>query len=581
MKKKIFSLFLAAVMVLSMMVVVPISVSAEGNTFDATNYDTTETFTISTAEDLVNFADYLRTAQKTFKDKIVNVENDITLSEAQSAAWQGIGNGDNSEFDQHFEGTFNGNGHTIDLGDSVTVTANHKGGLFRGLSGGAVVKNFKLLGKISIDGDRSSVGAVVCRLRGTVTLENIHCSVDITNTGAGDNSKMSYCGGLVGFIHNDQTTDLTINGCIYDGDINCNVSANNIGGLIGYTGKNSATKNIRVKNTVFAGQIMLSDPADHCSTKIGGLIGYVPSNANNAVNIYLDDVMSIGQITFAGNREWTAQQRGVIFGNLAGDTDDTYTSPLSVYPNKVYYIPMKNYDNSELPLYGASNLSTSGGSMTRLKNNTFKKTATEIADLSADDFSDGAVFSFKASTYWDTYYPCPSYFAQNGAWVDSLKVSVDAKVLGAQIRYNNDATLYSGIRFVAEFKETLAENIGNADANFGLILISKTAYDGLTDKTSFEELKTAGVQVPAIMAETKDGIVTVKAVVYNIDEEDYDKEIVAIPYINGAVAGDALPRSIYYVANECVNDESDEVDPAAKEYSQGIVDYVTANTPEN
>ena len=77
MKKKILSLLLAAVMVLSMMVVVPITASAEGNTFSDSNYANTETFTISTAEDLVAFAASVYNG-KSYSGKTVNVAADIT-----------------------------------------------------------------------------------------------------------------------------------------------------------------------------------------------------------------------------------------------------------------------------------------------------------------------------------------------------------------------------------------------------------------------------------------------------------------------------------------------------------------------
>jgi hypothetical protein len=291
----------------------------------------------------------------------------------------------------------------------------------------------------------------------------------------------------------------------------------------------------------------------------------------------------MGKITFANDKAWSTQARGVLFGSLAGTSGDTHTDPMSAYFTNVFYVPMDNCDGTEMPLYGASNLNVGGGTMTRLKNNTYKKTLDEIAALTSSNFTNEATFSFKENTILDTYYPCPSYFAQNGAWATSLKVSVDAMVQGASIRYNNDETLYSGIRFVAKFRasEVDLEKIGSADANFGLILVSKTKYEALDADATFDMIVAAGVQVPALLAENADGIVTVKAVVYNIDEEDYDKDIVAIPYIDGAVAGDALPRSIYYVANECVNDDRVAVDAPAKVYSQGIVDYVNAQNSDN
>ena len=577
MKKKALSLFLAVVMVLSMMVAVPMTASATTVT-DSFNsaYDTTNEFTISTANDLVAFAKSVYNG-KNYYNKTVEVVADIALSEEQSAAWTGIGygdNGDSAQKNQHFRGTFNGNGHIIDLGD-VTTSQNHAGGLFRGIGDGALVKDFRLQGTISINGNVSAVGAVACRAWGSITLQNIQSSVNFTMSGG----PVLQVGGLVGYIHHNQAIDLTIDGCVYDGLIDCSASANRIGGFIGSTGINSnSSRDIEIKNSVFAGTIRLGDADNNGSYYIGGILGHVrSSNANVGVNITLADIVLIGKITFANGKTWGTQQRGVVYGGL-GDEDDTQTSPLSIYHTNVFYVSVDNYDNTEMPLYGGTKLSSTGGSMTRIKNNTYKKTKAQMAALTAGNFSSDSTMTAKDVKVdnQNLYYPAPAGLVKNG-WIPSLSVVSDsATVLGAQIRCTEEGDQYSGIRFVSLFKKDKVEGAQTADANFGIIVIAKDKLEAIEGSITVDSLVAAGgVNVQATSADDSiDGYYRVNAVVYEVPNVKYSSEIVAYVYVAGELVGESVTRSIYDVADKCLEDPNAK--DFQKDFCQEIVDYVKA-----
>ena len=95
-----------------------------------------------------------------------------------------------------FEGTFDGNGHTI---SNLTISSVSRGiGLFGALSN-ATVKDLQLI-NCNISGEPADVGAVAAGIVGPTTLTNITVSGKVAVTGA------SYgCGGLIGFIYADAT----------------------------------------------------------------------------------------------------------------------------------------------------------------------------------------------------------------------------------------------------------------------------------------------------------------------------------------------------------------------------------------
>ena len=102
MKKRILSLILTVAMMLSVMTILPISVSAETNTFNANDASPI----ISTAEDLVAFAAAVDGGNN-FSGKTVKLAADIDLSGVENFSDIGTASG------KPFSGSFDGQGHAI------------------------------------------------------------------------------------------------------------------------------------------------------------------------------------------------------------------------------------------------------------------------------------------------------------------------------------------------------------------------------------------------------------------------------------------------------------------------------------
>ena len=536
MKKRILSLVLTVAMMLSVMTILPISVSAEDATFDGTT-----NLTIKNYADIEKL-DEMVEGGNSFAGVTITLGNDITLL----STFDGIG-----KAGVRFAGTFDGQGYTI-TADGHNV-GDDTGELFVGING-ATIKNFTYVGRVNII---SSYGAgVVCSAAGDNTIKNVRVSLYMQSTA----QALNYCSAIVATMATG-TNSLTIDSCVFDGTINFSSYAEDCAGFIAQT---ISSTTVTITNSVFAGKICFNDANSKYN---GGFIGY--ARANSSVKV--ENCISIGEMTFA---KQTAKPISLVVGERSGANDKTTTI------HNFYYVPFNatlasGSVGSVGVFQGMTAEEAKGTGNIVAYSNVATKTLDEIAALTADTlgFSQTATFSFKENTYWDTYYPCPTGLVKDGAWVDSLVVSVDAKVLGAQIRITDPADTYSGIRFVAEFREALATGANTADASFGLILISKTAYEALEDKT-LDAIKAAGVEVPAVKATTEDGVVTVKATVYNIQAENYRDEIVAVPYANGEIVGEAVARSIFGVASDCVNDAN--ATAVQKTFAQQVIDNAPA-----
>lgn len=540
MKKRILSLILTVAMMLSVMAILPISVSAE----EVATFNGTTNLTIKNNADIAKFDEMVEGGED-FDGVTITLGNNITLD----SDFAGIGA--NNGGWKRFAGTFDGQGYTItanghNVGDDT-------GAFFVGIDG-ATIQNVTFAGRVNMI---SIYGAgVVCSAIGTCKIQNVRVSLYMQSTA----DTLNYCSAFIATA-GDSTAKISFDNCVLDGTMNFSAYAEDCGGFLAQTLSGTT---VTITNSVFAGKICFNDGNSKYN---GGFIGY--ARANSSVTV--ENCISIGEMTFANK---TAKPNSLVVGERSGANDKTTTI------NNFYYVPFNatvasGSVGSVGVFQGMTAEEAKGTGNIVTYSNVATKTLDELAAMTADTlgFSQTATFSFKENTYWDTYYPCPTGLVKNGAWVDSLMVSVDAQVLGAQIRITDPADAYSGIRFVAEFRETLTTDAGTANANFGLILVSKTAYEALTEKT-FAALVEAGVEVPAVKATTKDGVVTVKATVYNIQPANYRDEIVAIPYVDGAIVGEAVARSIFGVATDCVADAN--ATTVQKTFAQKIIDNAPA-----
>ena len=123
-----------------------------------------------------------------FKDKVFKLGTDLNYG---GIAYIPIGGKYDNE-DRFFEGTFDGDGHTI-KGVNISSSTGDVG-LFGGISKGAVIKNLTL-DNASITGSDNTGGIVGCNTGGIIT--NCHVTSSVTIKAKDDNSGERF-GGIVG-----------------------------------------------------------------------------------------------------------------------------------------------------------------------------------------------------------------------------------------------------------------------------------------------------------------------------------------------------------------------------------------------
>lgn len=186
-----------------------IPVNPNAQTVNFTNYATDTEFVLNNYTDLKAFANELNVNGKSFSGKTVKLGADIDLANTE---WTPIGQTGGNGTTTWFQGTFDGDNHTIkNLAISASAWnegANYAAGLFGFIDAdGATIKN------LTIDGARVEghhwTGAVVGYLTGTV--ENCHVkNATIISTHANDDACGDKVGAVVGLIN---TGDSVVSGC--------------------------------------------------------------------------------------------------------------------------------------------------------------------------------------------------------------------------------------------------------------------------------------------------------------------------------------------------------------------------------
>lgn len=509
------------------------NIISNANPYENTSADEYE---ISSADELMQFAAAVNSGANTFAGKTVLLTADIEVG----SDWVSIGSRTGENTGKLFRGTFDGQGHKITFAGH-SVSSSLTGALFGYLGDGAVVKDLELTGTITTSGEVNFLGTLANAVVMNVSVRNVRSDVRIN---AGGN--LLYSGGLIGFMENGTyATNLTIDGCVSNGTINCGGQAKAIGGFVGYTGNiGNANKSLTITNSGWNGTIMLNDPA--YSTSVGGFVGYQKGGNSNYTRITITDCVAAGRFTFNknNNNDWTGRERiiGTVIGASCIDvsngviTNDSNANCPIVLTN-VYYRAIKDWTGeNDIPYNTMHSSPTTAPVIT----NVVPKTVDELAALTAGTvgFSDLSAWKFTANTSYGKYFPCPASFDA------SVMAIFQNCVVDASYR---DTLTNSGIRFTATFCRTeLAENGGTLDANFGLILITKANYNG--ESTLSDLVAAGGVYIKATRYKTVDGNYTVSAVVCNIPAEYRDVEIVAIAYL-GNVLSDPCIATYNGVAN--------------------------------
>ena len=198
---------------------------------------------------------------------------DFTVTRMVGAAINADGKNLNSEQFKTFNGTYDGDGHTLNL--SLNITGERYVGPFHCVSG-ATIKNLIVTGSVTVSGGdrveatRHPAALIGCSREGNVLIEN--CRVSANVSGA------DYLGGIIG---HSWYANITMTGCVYSGTLTAN-GGNYTGGLIGWGGDGGG-KTYVFSNNLFNGSYVNSN-ASGMFHPIGVLCSI--SNSRSLANTY-------------------------------------------------------------------------------------------------------------------------------------------------------------------------------------------------------------------------------------------------------------------------------------------------------
>lgn len=185
-----------------------------------------EYYVIKTADDYETFRNIVATGNP-YANAVL--ENDIKVTKP-------IGGG-GPQF--HYRGTFDGQGHTIDVGSLPNDNENHPWGLFQFTEPGCVIRNLKVTGELT--SGHEYLGAIVGEAVGT-RLENCISDAKLKNT----SSTLPVTGGLIGAGHGVNF----IENCAFIGSLQ---SSGQSSGLVGRNSQMVSIKSCYVAPKSIAG----------------------------------------------------------------------------------------------------------------------------------------------------------------------------------------------------------------------------------------------------------------------------------------------------------------------------------------
>ena len=152
-----------------------------------------------------------------------------------------------------FQGTFDGQGHTITFVKDADNIGSSDAGPFRYIKN-ATIKNLITAG--TLKNAQNVMGGIVAQAFGTCTISNCMSSMNFTKTGT--NTDDATFGGILGRAGDNSTGNITIKNCLYTGTLEANKS---ISGIVGYVRSNCT---VNISNTLFAGTLT-SEGSNKCN----------------------------------------------------------------------------------------------------------------------------------------------------------------------------------------------------------------------------------------------------------------------------------------------------------------------------
>ena len=254
-------------------------------------------FTISTVKELEEFvalSDFY-----TFEGQTIKLDADLTLNEGNAEEWKNNAPKNRWKPIQDFNGTFEGQGHTI----SGLYGKAHETpmAMFYNAGENAVVRNLKLVnGYMTTKGHSGTASFVV---NGGGTFEKLYSDMIIDHDG-----------GKVAGISSGNSKAMTISECWFDGVIN--VSLTTVGGIV-----DTVTKgNTVINHSLFSGTINATQKTfDNAALYIGGICGSVRpgSTVKSITGVTISDCLSSGTINCETQTSVGSVIGYVLYGGLA------------------------------------------------------------------------------------------------------------------------------------------------------------------------------------------------------------------------------------------------------------------------
>ena len=345
-----------------------------------------------------------------------------------------------------FSGTFDGQGHTLNLNINV-ATADATSAPF-GYISGATIKNLHITGSETTAGMRI---ASIAGFAANSTITNCWSEVALTSSYNKDID-----GGAI-VARTESGTIVTLNGCVFTGSITySNAGGYEGGGMVGWR-KGTVVLN----NCVFA-------PSAVTVTKYSGHQMFVGNGGGTLNNCYYNDVAAATSLTVQGKqmRSITSGSDGVTISGLGTATATYDVSGITAYSKGVKYDGVCYAGNGEAvtlsigPAYFVvSECSVTGGGT--LANATTSTPTLTMTDADQTITATGS-YHMNSKSHWEEFCTAVS----SGTTYEGKTIYLDADISGITTR--TDDNLYSSKPFSGTFDgqgHTLNLNINVATAD--------------------------------------------------------------------------------------------------------------------
>ena len=348
--------------------------------------------------------------------------------------------------DKPFQGTFNGQGHTLTLDITGTTgsAANTPGAPFCALADYATIQNLNVTGSITTNGMRAA--SIACFVTGdiNVNIRNCKSSVAITSSRAGDID----AGGFVGRVDEDKKLFMT--GCVFTGSITYSDDDGYQGG--GFVGWLQNDAYVSLSHCLFAPtSLSFKKSSNDFHTFAGG------KGERNLTNCYYNDVaageskitkkegmraysinagLGVSSVTISGEREYDD-------GDLIGFADEKgiqYQGVLYAAGDKSLPLTLVHADVGTLERY----VVTGGGTLANPTTNTPTLTMTAanqtiIAEMTLATDGEGASL-IASEEAWEVF----CYNVANGNTYSGQTVKLTANLNGITTMAGKSLKPFSG-----------------------------------------------------------------------------------------------------------------------------------------